>query len=71
MFFFLEIFNFNPGCLILVGQAVLMAYIYPYSATNETDMREFTSPLILFMMTDEDENYWCEVAWGLFSLASG
>ena len=32
-----------------------MAYIYLYSAANETDVREFTSPLILFVVTDEGE----------------
>ena len=48
-----------------------MAYIYLYSATDKADIREFTSPLILFMVIDEDENYCCEMAWGLFSLASG
>ena len=48
-----------------------MVYIYLYSAANEADVREFTSPLILFMVTYEDDNYYYEVAWGLFSLASG
>ena len=32
-----------------------MAYIYLYSAAKEADIREFTSPLILFMVTYEDE----------------
>ena len=48
-----------------------MVYIYLYSAANEADVREFTSPLILFMVTDEDDNYCYEVAWGHCSLASG
>ena len=48
-----------------------MAYIYLHSAATETDMREFTSPFILFMVTDEGEHYCCAVAWGHFSLASG
>ena len=48
-----------------------MAYIYLHSAANETDMREFTSPFILFVVTDEGEHYCCAVAWGHFSLASG
>ena len=48
-----------------------MAYIYLYSATDKADIREFTSPLILFMVTDEDENFDCEIAWGPLSLASG
>ena len=55
----------------LVGKALIMAYIYLYSATDKADIREFTSPLILFMVTDEDENYGCEIAWGPLSLASG
>ena len=48
-----------------------MSYIYLYSAVNKVDMREFTSPLILLMVTGEDDKYCSEVAWGHFSLASG
>ena len=47
-----------------------MAYIDPYSATNDVDMREFMSPLVLFLV-GADYNYCGEVAWGPFSLASG
>ena len=34
-------------------------------------MREFTSPLILFMMTGEDDNYFVRWLGGIISLASG
>ena len=64
-------FHFKSGYLILIGKALIMAYIYLYSAANEADMREFTSPFILVMVTDEGEHYCCAVAWGHFSLASG
>ena len=45
-----------------------MVYIYLNSAAEQADVREFTSPLILFMVTYEDDNYDCEVAWGPRSL---
>ena len=47
-----------------------MAYIDPCSATNDVDMREFMFTLVLFLV-GADDNYCGEMAWGLFSLASG
>ena len=60
------VFHFKPGYLLLIGKALIMAYIYLYSAADEADMRELTSPMILLMVTDEGENYCCAVAWGHF-----
>ena len=50
------IFYFKPGYLIFIRKTLIMAYIYLYSAANEADLREFTFPLILFMVTYEDES---------------